>query len=108
MLMSISRLAGNATTEAHICDACARPFVYPDFGVEEGSRWRVLLHCQSCGWSAERLLDDEALERFERAVDADRDKIVRDLARFTHHNMREYYDRFAAALAADAILPEDF
>jgi hypothetical protein len=54
------------------------------------------------------MLDEEALETFERELDEERQQIEDDLERLTQRNMCEYYDRFVAALAADAILPEDF
>jgi hypothetical protein len=48
------------------------------------------------------------LETFERELDEERGQIELDLERLTQRNMREYHDRFVAALAADAIFPEDF
>ena len=92
----------------HVCTACAQPFVQAEFGIQEGVRWRLFLHCESCGWSGQELLDERALERFERELDAERRQICLDLERLTHSNMHEYRDRFVTALRADAILPEDF
>jgi hypothetical protein len=106
--MNTSRLASQRSDAPHICAACARPFVYPELGLPVGRRWRVLLRCLSCGWCGERMLDEEALENFERELDDEREQIEVDLERLTQRNMREYHDRFVAALAADAILPEDF
>jgi hypothetical protein len=106
--MSAFRVAAQRTGTPHICAACSRPFVYPDFGLPEGRRWRVQLSCLSCGWSGQRMLDEEGLEQFERELDKERDQIELDLERLTHHNMCDYRDRFVAALAAGAILPEDF
>ena len=106
--MSVSRLAGQRTDAPHICRACTRSFVYPEFGLLEGGRWRVMLRCLSCGWFGQRMLDNAALEDFERELDDERECIELDLERLTDHNMRDYYNRFVAALAADAILPEDF
>jgi hypothetical protein len=68
----------------------------------------VLLSCPNCGWSGTRLLSDEDLYRLEVQLDAGRDQLAEALDRITGHNMREYYDSFTAALAADALLPEDF
>jgi hypothetical protein len=68
----------------------------------------VMLRCLSCGWSGQRLFDDAALEDFEQELDDERERIELDLERLTAHNMRDYYNRFVAALTADAILPEDF
>jgi hypothetical protein len=106
--MSASRLARQRAHSTHICASCGRSFVYPEFGVPEGGRWRVLLRCLSCDWSGETFFDDATLEEFERELDEERAGIELDLERLTQSNMREYYERFAAALANDAILPEDF
>lgn len=107
--MSAPRVARQRTDAPHICAACALPFVYPELGLADGpGRWRLLLRCPSCGWGGERILDDEGLERLERGFDEEREQLELDLERLTYRNMREYQARFAAALAADAILPEDF
>ena len=106
--MTVSRLARQPAPTPHVCAACEQPFVEPEFGIQEGKRWRLFLRCLSCGWSGQELLGQQALERFERELDAERQQIVIDLERLTERNMREYHDRFVAALMADAILPEDF
>jgi hypothetical protein len=101
-------IARHGTRTPHVCTACEQPFVQAEFGVQEGTRWRVFLSCQSCGWSGQDLLDERTLERFERELDAERLLISRELDRLTQRNMHEYRDRFVTALMADAILPEDF
>jgi hypothetical protein len=106
--MSTSRLAKQAPTAPHVCRACERPLLQSEFGIQEGEHWRVLLRCPSCGWSGTRLLDDEAVDRLDRELDAGLDQLAEALDRLTARNMREYHDCFVAALAADAILPEDF
>jgi hypothetical protein len=106
--MSVSRLTGQRANAPHVCGSCERSFVCPEFGVPLGGRWLVHLHCMSCGWSREMIIDDAKLDEFERELDDERDQIQLDLERLTQHNMREYRDRFVKALAADAILPEDF
>jgi hypothetical protein len=106
--MSASRLARQRVDSLHVCASCTLSFVYPEFGIAEGDRWRALLRCASCGWSGEMVFDDATLEEFERELDDERAQIELDLERLTKHNMRDYYERFATALANDAILPEDF
>ena len=106
--MSVSRLARQYAHSPHACESCDRPFVYPEFGVAEGACWRVLVRCLSCGWSGERILDEEGLESFERELDDERAQLERDLQHLSEHNMREYCHLFIAALAANAVLPEDF
>jgi len=76
--------------------------------VPEGRRWRALLHCSNWGWEAHELLDRKTLDRLDEELDRQTDELLLALERLTRENVREYADRFAAALAADAILPEDF
>jgi hypothetical protein len=106
--MNGPRIARRPAPAAHLCVQCELPFVQPEFGVQEGSRWRVFLYCLSCGWAGERMLDEKALDHFERELDEERAQLALDLDKLTRSNMSEYHRRFAAALAADAILPEDF
>jgi hypothetical protein len=48
------------------------------------------------------------LERLDEELDRGTDQLIEALARLTERNMRDYLDRFATALAYDAILPSDF
>jgi hypothetical protein len=96
------------TRTPHVCRACALPFVQVREGTEEGTGWRVVLHCPSCGWAAEEVLDLDTLAHLDEEHDRGLEEVASALSRFTELNMREYVDRFAAALSADAILPEDF
>jgi hypothetical protein len=92
----------------HVCDACALPFVQLEDAVPAGSRWRALLHCSNCGWESLELLDRKTLDRLDEELDKETDELLLALELLTSENLREYADRFAAALAVDAILPEDF
>jgi hypothetical protein len=106
--MSTSRLARKAPSAPNVCRACERPLLQSELALQDGDRWRVLLSCPNCGWSGTRLFDDEGLDRLERELDAGLEEIAQALERVTERNMRECHDSFAAALAAGAILPEDF
>jgi hypothetical protein len=96
------------TRTPHLCRACALPFVQLREGTEEGAGWRVVLHCVSCGWAAEELLDVDTLAHLDEELDRGLEEVAAALSRFTEQNMLEYIDRFASALRADVILPEDF
>ena len=48
------------------------------------------------------------LAEFEDHLDSGFDELVRDLKRLRSANLTEEIERFAAALEADLILPEDF
>jgi hypothetical protein len=106
--MITPRLARLRAAEAHVCPACELPFLEPEFGVQEGAYWRVALSCRNCGWSSATLLDEDALELLERAIDAARADLEADLECLIASNMGEYVERFTSALTAGAILPEDF
>jgi hypothetical protein len=92
----------------HICAACARSLVQAADVVPEGRSWRVVLHCPSCGFDTEDLLDEETLDRFDEELDRGYEELALALRHLTHLNMVEYAERFAAALVANVILPEDF
>jgi hypothetical protein len=93
----------------HMCPACERDLVNPT-GWEEAdsSTWAVDLRCPNCGWTGAGTFDDETIERFDRELDRGTDSIRADLAQLTRANMEEATERFAKALEADLILPEDF
>ena len=66
------------------------------------------LRCPSCDWSGEALLDQGQMERLDEQLDDGFASLAAALAQLTQANMREQVERFTAALAAEAILPEDF
>jgi hypothetical protein len=96
------------TRTPHVCRECALPFVQLGEWTEEGAGWRAVLRCASCGWTAEELLDADTLDQLDEELDRGLQEIASALSRFTEVNMVEYVDRYAAALRADVILPEDF
>ena len=100
-----------AATDAgpHVCPACRAPFVTPTeaFEVDEW-HFAVALHCPNCGWEGAGVYDDEALERFDIGLDEGTRTLLTALERLAHANARDDFERFIAALRADAVLPEDF
>jgi hypothetical protein len=54
------------------------------------------------------VFDQDDVAALEERLDEGVEAILRDLQRLTHANMSDQIDRFAAALEADLILPEDF
>jgi hypothetical protein len=68
----------------------------------------VLLRCPSCEWSELGVYDQATVDRFDETLDNGTESLVRDLRRLVQANMEEEAQRFAKALNADAILPEDF
>jgi hypothetical protein len=82
--------------------------VQPQDAERTGHDWVVQLHCPSCGWTGEAILDQGQMDDLDEAVDDGFALLAAALAQVTRANMRDYVERFRAALAADAVLPEDF
>ena len=70
--------------------------------------WNTLLECPECWAVIDEWMDDDAIEAFDREFDDGVRALVDELRRLTEEHMREQVERFACALQADAILPEDF
>lgn len=93
----------------HVCPDCASDLVHPtDWSESTPGAWNVALRCPNCEWTGEGNFSQELVDMFDDELDAGTDALVRDLKRLTRANMEEEIDRFAAALDAGAILPEDF
>ena len=91
------------------CSHCPSELVYPVAWEEAGpSSWRVALRCPECEQVREGVFAQEAVDAFDEHLDAGTDALEADLRRLTRANMAAELARFAAALHADAILPEDF
>jgi hypothetical protein len=68
----------------------------------------VLLHCPNCDVYREGVFTQDTVECFDEELDRGADALARDYKRLMRANMAEEIERFAGALRADAILPEDF
>jgi hypothetical protein len=102
------RTATGQTAGAHVCRFCTLPLVQPQDAERTGRDWLVQLYCPSCEWSGEALLDQGQMDDLDEALDDGFALLAAALAQLTRANMHEYAERFTAALAADAVLPEDF
>ncbi len=95
--------------ELHRCRDCRSELVYPTRWVEAAEdSWQVTLRCPDCEAVREGIFTQRAVDAFDEELDAGMDAVVADMRRLTHANMLAEGERFFAALAADAILPEDF
>jgi hypothetical protein len=92
-----------------VCPECDRRLVYPvEWSEADATHWEVVLRCPNCEWSEIGLFDQETVDRFDAQLDDGTEALVRDLKRLTRANMEEEFERFASALASDAIWPMDF
>jgi len=98
-----------ATQLLHMCPDCDADLVYPTQWSEvDRARWEVALRCPNCEWTHTGVFDQDTVERFDEELDRGTDNLVEYLKRLIRANMEEEIDRFADALGADHILPEDF
>lgn len=83
--------------------------VYPvDWDEASSTLWRVSLRCPNCERLSSHLVDAEMIERYDILLDQGTESIMQDLRDLTVANMATEADAFAAAIASDEILPEDF
>src|SRR5829696_7253069 len=83
--------------------------VYPvEWEEASPTHWEVLLRCPNCEWGQLGVFDQDTVDRFDEQLDVGTETLLRDLKRLQQANMEDEADRFVRALAADAILPEDF
>ena len=95
--------------DLHVCIECSSELVYPVEWEEAGTEnWSVLLHCPNCDVYREGVFTQENVEGFDDQLDRGSDALARDYKRLMRANMADEIDRFASALEAGAILPEDF
>ena len=95
--------------DLHICPECDRTLVYPvEWEEVSPTHWEVLLRCPNCEWTEVGVYDQATVDNFDEQLDRGSDVLLGDLKRLVQANMEEEIERFSAALAADAIWPEDF
>ena len=100
---------GRDVQHLHVCERCASHLVYPVEWEEAGSsHWEVSLRCPNCEWQSAGIFTQDAVERFDEELDRGTEALARDLRRLSHANMQDEIERFAAALGADHIQPDDF
>ena len=98
-----------ADRDLEVCESCSCRMVEPTSWEAAGpEQWRVALWCPNCEHASEGVFSQECVDRFDDKLDEATAAMVRDLRRLEQANMEEYVEKFAAALGADVILPEDF
>lgn len=98
-----------AQQDLHVCVDCSSELVYPVQWDEAGpENWSVLLQCPNCEVFREGVFTQDNVELFDEELDRGTDALARDYKRLMRANMADEIERFAGALEAGAILPEDF
>lgn len=95
--------------DLHVCLSCGSGLAYPVSWDEAGAEsWSVLIRCPECEEIREGVFAQAVVEAFDEKLDAGADTLMADYRRLLRANMAEEMERFTQALAADAIVPEDF
>jgi len=98
-----------APVDLHVCGSCASELVYPVEWDEAGpEHWEISLRCPNCEWHGTGVYAQRAVDRLDEQLDRATEAVVRDLKRLVHANMEDEIERFAAALGAGLIVPQDF
>lgn len=100
-----------ASRDLHVCGSCRRPFAVPDAIVPtpgESTDVVVELRCTNCGWMHVGTFTTAAVEALDRALDLTEREIRTALEICELSDTLDRIDRFARALQADLITPEDF
>jgi hypothetical protein len=101
--------ASGPVRELHECPSCECDLVYPvEWEEVSPTHWEVLLRCPNCEWNEVGTFDQPTVDRFDKRLDTGTETLIGDLRRLQQANMEEQIVRFARALDAGAILPEDF
>jgi hypothetical protein len=101
--------ASGPVRELHECPSCECDLVYPvEWEEVSPTHWEVLLRCPNCEWNEVGTFDQSTVDRFDKRLDTGTETLIGDLRRLQQANMEEEIVRFARALDAGAILPEDF
>ena len=96
-------------TGLHECLNCPSELVLPVEWEPTGPRsWSVLLRCPECEVFRAGVFNQETMDAFDRELDRGDDELRSAYLQLAADNMSEETKRFSRALAADAILPEDF
>ena len=100
---------GHWTTRLEHCPECDRDMVQPaSYEALWGDRWLISRECPNCGWGHEGVFPHAALREFEEHLDEVDDRLWDQLVKIQNERVDNEVAVFAAALACDAILPEDF
>jgi hypothetical protein len=103
-LASIGQASG-----LHVCARCDSPLVQPEWWEEtSGGSWRVGLRCPDCEHRREGIYAQRVVDDYDEQLNDGADELATSYRRMVRDNLVAEMERFAGALRAGAILPEDF
>jgi hypothetical protein len=93
----------------HLCPACGSDLVQAEWWEEAGNgAWRVGLRCPECEHRHAGIYSQATVDAFDERLTDGGDELEAAYELLVSENLAAELDRFAGALRADAILPEDF
>jgi hypothetical protein len=93
----------------HRCLSCSSELVQPVEWEPTGPEtWSVLLRCPECEVHRLGLFDQTLLDEYDVELERGSRQLRHAYLELVEENMADGIDRFARALEAGAILPEDF
>ncbi len=101
--------APERAADLHVCLHCDSALAYPVDWEEAGKdSWSVVIRCPECEHIREGVFGQTVVEAFDEKLDEGAEALMADYRRLLRANMAEETERFAHALLAGAIVPEDF
>jgi hypothetical protein len=99
----------DADEALHVCIACDSELVQPEWWEEaSGGAWQVGLRCPECETCREGVYSQRVVDGFDAVLNEGCDQLAATYRRMVRDNLVAELERFAGALRAGAILPEDF
>jgi hypothetical protein len=99
----------SSDAQLHVCLGCGSPLVQPVAWLPLGpERWRILLRCPDCELLRDDVFNQQAIDDYDRELDRGTAVLTRQYEQMVEANLATEAERLAAALAVDALLPEDF
>ena len=93
----------------HVCPSCSSPLVQPvEWEPTGDDSWSVLLRCPECEVFQAGVYGQAELDAYDVELDRGESLLRVAYLQVSTENMEAEIDSFALALAAGAILPEDF
>jgi hypothetical protein len=100
---------GSDERDLHVCTGCQSNLVYPvQWEEADEAHWHITLRCPNCELTEDGVFGQAQCDDFDDELERGTDALTRDYKRLMTANLAEEIDRFAAALDANAVLPEDF
>jgi len=70
--------------------------------------WEIERRCPECEWRETGIYEQEIVEWWDELLEAGTDSLIRELELIVSEEIDHEADRLREALAAGALLPEDF